>query len=169
MLENPLISQCPDRYNTKCTPFTRQLCFEIQFIQPELSLQWSVCPSVQWKKCPSKIGHLTTVRSLKLKKGLGCLEALSVDNRWSRLIVLLLGDPHLLEGRERSQDRSSDPDRVFSLRGSNDLNLHCGWGEGSQFLLHAISDTREHGGSSRKDDVSVEILSDINLYEISKV
>jgi len=53
-----------------------------------------------------------------------CLEALSVDNGWSRLVILLLGDPHLLEGGERSKNRSSDPDRVFSLWWGNDLDLH---------------------------------------------
>lgn len=29
-----------------------------------------------------------------------CLEALAVDNGWTGLVVLLLGDPHLLEGGE---------------------------------------------------------------------
>lgn len=54
-----------------------------------------------------------------------------MDDGRSRLIVLLLGDPHLLEGGQGSKDRSSDPDRVFSLGGSNDLDLHCGGGEGT--------------------------------------
>ena len=41
----------------------------------------------------------------------GCtLEALPVDDGGTRLIVLLLGDPHLLEGGEGSQDGASDPD-----------------------------------------------------------
>jgi hypothetical protein len=91
------------------------------------------------------------------------LEALSVDNGRSRLIILFLGDPHLLEGGERSQDRSSDPDRVLALRGSNDLDLHGRGSEGSQLFLHSVSNSREHGGSSRENDVSVEILSDINI------
>jgi hypothetical protein len=34
----------------------------------------------------------------------GCLEAFSVYNRWARLIIFLLGDPHLLECAEGSQD-----------------------------------------------------------------
>jgi len=32
------------------------------------------------------------------KKSLDHLEAFTVDNGWSRLIILLLRDPHLLEG-----------------------------------------------------------------------
>ena len=38
------------------------------------------------------------------------LEALAVDNGWTTLVILLLGDPHLLEGGERSQDGTTDPD-----------------------------------------------------------
>ena len=40
------------------------------------------------------------------------LEALPVDNARARLVVLLLGDPHLLEGGQRGQDGASDPDGV---------------------------------------------------------
>jgi len=50
-----------------------------------------------------------------------CLEALPVDDGWAGLIVLLLADPHLLEGGQGGQDGATDPDGVFALRGSNDL------------------------------------------------
>merc|ERR1712080_762814 len=56
--------------------------------------------------------------------GRACLEALPVHDRRTRLIILLLGDPHLLECRERGEDGSSDPDRVLPLWRSNDLDLH---------------------------------------------
>jgi hypothetical protein len=39
----------------------------------------------------------------------------------SALVVLLLGDPHLLEGGQRGQDGATDPDGVLPLRGSDDL------------------------------------------------
>merc|ERR1712180_2320 len=52
------------------------------------------------------------------------LETLPVDNAWSGLIVLLLGDPHLLESRERSQDGATNPYGVFPLWRSNNLNFH---------------------------------------------
>merc|ERR1712002_686535 len=51
------------------------------------------------------------------------LEALAVDNGWATLIILLLGDPHLLEGGEGSKDGASDPDRVFPLWGAMILIL----------------------------------------------
>jgi hypothetical protein len=91
------------------------------------------------------------------------LEALSVDNGRARLIVLLLGDPHLLECRKGSQDGSSNPNRVLALGGSNDLDLHGGGSKGSDLLLHAVSDAAEHGGSSRENDVAVKVLTDIDV------
>ena len=53
--------------------------------------------------------------------GFGCLEALPVDNGGTCLIILLLADPHLLEGGQGSQDGATNPDGVLTLRGSNDL------------------------------------------------
>ena len=47
-----------------------------------------------------------------------------MDDGWAGLVVLLLGDPHLLEGGERGEDGSSDPDGVLALGGSDDLDLH---------------------------------------------
>lgn len=52
------------------------------------------------------------------------LETLAVDNGRTALVILLLGDPHLLEGREGSKNGTTDPDGVFTLRRSNDLDLH---------------------------------------------
>ena len=49
------------------------------------------------------------------------LEAFSVDDGWSGLVVLLLGDPHLLEGGQGGQDGASDPHRVLALGRSDDL------------------------------------------------
>merc|ERR1740131_176885 len=91
------------------------------------------------------------------------LEALAVDNGWAALIILLLGDPHLLEGGEGSKDGSSDPDRVLSLWWSNDLDLNGGWSKSSDFLLHTVSNTRVHGGASGHDSVGVQVLTDVNI------
>merc|ERR1719350_797195 len=90
-------------------------------------------------------------------------EAFSVDNGWAALVVFLLGDPHLLEGGKRSQDGSSDPYGEFSLRWSNDLDLNGGWGQGSDFLLHSVSNTWVHGGASGHDGVGVQVLTDVNI------
>jgi len=86
-----------------------------------------------------------------------------VDDGRSGLVVLLLGDPHLLEGREGGEDGATDPDGVLSLWGSDDLDLHGGWGKGGDFLLHSIGNTGVHGGTAREDVVGVEILSDIDI------
>jgi len=86
-----------------------------------------------------------------------------VDNGWAAFIILLLGDPHLLEGGQGSQDGASDPDGVFPLWGSNDLDLNGGWGQGSDLLLHPVSNTRVHGGATRHDGVGVQILTDVNI------
>merc|ERR1712112_635247 len=91
------------------------------------------------------------------------LEALAVDDGWAALIVLLLGDPHLLEGGKGGQDGSSDPDRVLPLWWSNDLDLDGGWSKSGDFLLHTVSNTRVHGGASGHDSVGIEILTDVNI------
>jgi len=91
------------------------------------------------------------------------LEALSVDNGWSCLVVLGLGDPHSLEGGEGSKDGATNPDRVLSLWWGDDLDLHGGWGKGGDFLLHTVSNTWVHGGTAGEDVVGVEVLSDVNV------
>ena len=86
-----------------------------------------------------------------------------MDNGWAAFVVLLLGDPHLLEGREGSQDGATDPDRVFPLRRSNDLDLNGGWSQGCDLLLHSVGNTRVHGGATGHDGVGVQVLPDVNI------
>ena len=47
-----------------------------------------------------------------------------MDDGWSGFVIFLLADPHLLEGGQRGEDGTTDPDGVFSLWWSNDLDLH---------------------------------------------
>jgi len=86
-----------------------------------------------------------------------------VDDGRSGLVVLLFGNPHLLEGGPRGQDGATDPDGILALEGSNDLDLHGGWSQGGDFLLHAVSNARVHGGTSRQDSVGVQILTDVDV------
>ena len=44
-----------------------------------------------------------------------------MDNAGAGLVVLLLADPHLLEGGEGGQDGASDPDGVLPLWWGDDL------------------------------------------------
>merc|ERR1712028_146942 len=80
------------------------------------------------------------------------LEALAVDDGRARLVVLLLGDPHLLEGREGGEDGAADPDGVLALRGGDNLDLHGRRGERGDLLREAVRDAVEHGGAAREDD-----------------
>jgi len=76
-----------------------------------------------------------------------------MDDGRSGLVILLLGDPHLLEGGEGSQDGTTNPDRVLALWRSDDLDLHRGWGERGDFLLHAVGDTWVHGSTTGHDNL----------------
>lgn len=91
------------------------------------------------------------------------LEALPVDDGWTGLIVFLFGDPHLLECGEGGEDGSSDPDGVFPLRGCDDLDLHGGWCEGGDLLLHPVSNTGVHGGATGEDSVGVQVFPDVDV------
>ena len=92
-----------------------------------------------------------------------CLKAFAVDDGWTRFVVFLFRDPHLLEGGQRRQDRTSDPDGVFALRWSDDLDLHRGRGQRCDFFLHAVSDAWVHGGTTRQHGVGVQVLADIDV------
>merc|ERR1740116_319463 len=88
---------------------------------------------------------------------------LIVEGARAVLVVLLLGDPHLLEGGEGGQDGSSDPDGVLPLGGSDDLDLDGGGSKGGDLLLHTVSNTGVHGGASGHDGVGVQVLPDVNI------
>merc|ERR1712027_192958 len=104
--------------------------------------------SVWWRFNPVYCFPLLLAEACKVSVR---LEALAVDDGGAALVVLLLGDPHLLEGGEGSQDGASDPDGVLPLGGSDDLDLDGGGGKGGDLLLHAVSNTGVHGGASRHD------------------
>merc|ERR1719273_793140 len=95
--------------------------------------------------------------------GLAALEALPVDDGWARFVILLFGNPHLLESCERSQDGSSDPYGVFPFWGCDNLNFHGRWSQGSDLLLHAVGDAGVHGGATGQDCVGVQVLPDIDV------
>jgi len=121
----------------------------------------------RWSYCPldHRVGRNVGATWLMLVAGLqgSCLETLPVDNGWAGLVILLLGDPHLLEGGEGGQDGSSDPDRVLPLWWSNDLDLHGAGSKSGDLLLHSVSDTGVHGGATGEDSVGIEILPDVNV------
>merc|ERR1711978_270308 len=91
------------------------------------------------------------------------LEALAVDDGGAALVVLLLGDPHLLEGGQGGQDGASDPDGVLPLGGSDDLDLDGEGSQGGDLLLHPVGNTGVHGGATGHDGVGVQVLPDVNI------
>merc|ERR1712045_133816 len=99
----------------------------------------------------------------KTEDKVGSLEALAVDDGGAALVVLLLGDPHLLEGGQGGQDGSSDPDGVLPLGGSDDLDLDGGGSQGGDLLLHSVGNTGVHGGATGHDGVGVQVLPDVNI------
>jgi len=99
----------------------------------------------------------------KLRRQRKSLEALSVDDGGAGFVVFLFADPHLLEGGEGGKDGATDPNRVFTLGRSDDLNFHGRRGQGSDFLLHTVGDARVHGGAAGQDGVGVQVLTDIDV------
>lgn len=86
-----------------------------------------------------------------------------MDDGRTGFVVFGLGDPHSLEGGEGRKNRTTNPDRVSSLGGSNDFDLHGRGSKGGDFLGESFGNTGEHGSTTREDDVVVEILSDIDI------
>eukprot|EP01084_Bolivina_argentea_P019643 36515_1 len=90
-------------------------------------------------------------------------EALAVHDGRAGLVVLTLGDPHLLESAQRRQDGAADPDRVPSLGGCHDLDLHRRRRKGGQLLCHALANAGEHRRAAGKHHVRVEVLADVHI------
>merc|ERR1739836_87894 len=79
------------------------------------------------------------------------------DSSYSSLVT------HRLESREGRKSGATDPYGVFTLGRSDDLDLDGGWSKGGDFLLHTISNTRVHGGTTGEYGVGVQVLTDINV------
>lgn len=86
-----------------------------------------------------------------------------MDDGGAGLLILCLGDPHGLEGGEGTEDGASNPDEELPLGGGEDLDLHGGGGEGSDFLAETFGDAGEHGGSTAHHDVAIEVLADVDV------
>ena len=86
-----------------------------------------------------------------------------MDDGRAGLVVLLLADPHGLEGGQRGEDGAADPDGVLPLRRSDDLDLHRARRHRRDLLLHAVGDTGEHGRAAGHDRVGVQVLTDIDV------
>merc|ERR1719321_2048482 len=90
------------------------------------SLKYSM-PMYRWLMRAPPAWPIKPVRGTlamgRLRSDLGS-EALAVHDRRARLVVLGLGDPHLLESAQRRQDGAADPHGVLPLGGCDHLDLH---------------------------------------------
>lgn len=78
---------------------------------------------------------------------LNFLETFPVHDGGARLVIFLFGDPHLLEGGQRGEDGTADPDGVFTLGRRDDFDFHGGRRQGGDLLLHTVGDAGVHGGT----------------------
>jgi hypothetical protein len=58
---------------------------------------------------------------------------------------------------------------LFSGMRTAAMYLHARGRKGCELLLHTVSNTREHGGTTGEDDVAVEITTDIKIALIDRV
>ena len=79
-----------------------------------------------------------------------------MDDGGAGLVVLLLADPHLLEGGQGGQDGASDPDRVFTLWWGDDLR-----GDGNTL------GTRASRGTEREETQSIS--SSLNAASLTLI
>ncbi|KAH0463159.1 hypothetical protein IEQ34_007741 [Dendrobium chrysotoxum] len=70
---------------------------------------------------------------------------------------------YLLECAQGSQYRSSNPDTVLPFRWSHHFNFHAARCKSRDLLTHTISNTSEHGGSTTKHNVSIQVFPDIYI------
>ncbi len=52
---------------------------------------------------------------------------------------------------------------VECMSAASHLDLHGAGGQSSDLLLHTVSNTRVHGGTTGQDVVGVQILTDVNV------
>ncbi|KAF7818951.1 Fumarate reductase [Senna tora] len=70
---------------------------------------------------------------------------------------------YLLERAERCQNGTSNPDTVLPLWWCHHFNFHATWCQCCNLLAHPISNAWEHGGTTTQDNVTIEILPNINI------
>mmetsp|Transcript_73594 Transcript_73594/g.213010 ORF Transcript_73594/g.213010 Transcript_73594/m.213010 type:complete len:235 (-) Transcript_73594:80-784(-) len=90
-------------------------------------------------------------------------EALAVHDGGPGLVVLALGDPHLLEGAQRRQDGVTDPYGVLPLRRRHGLDLHRRRRQRRELLHPALADAGEHRSAASEHGVRVPVLADVHV------
>ena len=118
-------------------------------------------PPSRRKKRETTFLQQTTPQSLLLTRPLR--HALSVNNLGSRLVILLLGDPAVLEGRQLRQHASADPHHVLPIRRGDHAHLDARRHQRGELFVHAIAHAVEEGRASRQHHVVVQIAAQIHV------
>lgn len=84
-----------------------------------------------------------------------CSHALLMDDLSTEFFVLFLGNPLRTEGLQRAESGTTGPNRVVSIRRSD--NVDGGVGFSSKLLLQSLGQAFEQRGATREDDVSVQV------------
>ena len=86
-----------------------------------------------------------------------------MDRAEAFLVVLPLGDPHLLEGVQGGEDGAADPGAVEALLGRRDPDLDV---FGSQLLdlgQETVAEPLEESGATGEDDVLEENFPQVHV------
>ena len=75
-----------------------------------------------------------------------------MNNPWSVLVVLLLRNPHFLEGRQTGEDKSSNPGTVVAFGYGNGSHYHGVGRKKGELFGYAVGKAREPGCSTNEDD-----------------
>ena len=89
--------------------------------------------------------------------------ALPMNNGSTMLFVVGLCDPGRSEGAEGREGRCTLPHSELTVSGGDDLDLCTSWGESNNFIFQSIGESSVHSGTTRENDVSCEVLSDVNV------
>lgn len=90
-------------------------------------------------------------------------ETLLVDDRGSMLLELRFADPHGLESGERTKNRTTNPGKELSFRGSDNVNLGSWRDECLEFLGNTLGQSWEHCVSSTEHYICIKIFSNIEI------
>ena len=74
-----------------------------------------------------------------------------MHDRRTTLVILLFRNPHLLESREGSENRATDPNRVLPFRWSNSLDLHGRRRQVRKLFMQTVCNARIKSSAARLD------------------
>ena len=83
-----------------------------------------------------------------------------MDNAGTRLVELLLGDPHGMEGGERGVDRTTEPAGVLALVILYDLRAMVRRHQGVHLAPETLGNVGEEGATAGEEDVLEEVTPD---------